>query len=463
MELSMKALAAIRREQMLPPGTAVVVGLSGGADSVALLHLLLSLREELSLSAVTAVHVNHGLRGEEALRDQRFVERLCEQWQVPLTVHGCDVAALAVEQHCGTEEAGRIVRYRLLEQAADAWPSSRIATAHTASDNVETVLLHLCRGSGLHGLAGIPPVRGRVVRPLIDCTRAEIEAYCLKNGLSYMTDSTNADPTYARNRVRHRIVPELKAINPQVETAIARTIRRAAEWDADVTERAQALLNEARRSADTYSRSVLCHAEAAVQATALRLLLGERGDQRGSEVQIRRALRLLERGGAVTVSGARQLTIRGDTVCLSVPSAALPPFRFELSGPEATWSVGEDHWCLHRLSRREYEQKLNISKFVFANALDYDKINGSLYVRQREPGDAFHPCGRGCGKSLKKLLNEAAVPPAERDAIPVLCDADGIVSVVGFGCDERVRITETTTNVLWMEKTEGKNNGFDVR
>ncbi len=463
MKLSMKALAAIRREQMLPPGTAVVVGLSGGADSVALLHLLLSLRKELSLSAVTAVHVNHGLRGEEAMRDQQFAERLCEQWQVPLTVHRCDVAALAEQQHCGTEEAGRMVRYRLLEQAADAFSSCRIATAHTASDNVETVLLHLCRGSGLHGMAGIPPVRGRVIRPLIDCTRAEIEAYCREHGLSYVADSTNADLSYARNRVRHRIVPELQAINPQAEAAIARMIRRAGEWDRTVTQQAQALLDKARRGADTYDRAVLRCAEAVVLETALRLLLGSCGEQRGSEVQICRAVSLLEHGGTMTVSGARQLTVDTDTVRLAAPSAEIPPFRFELPTDEATWSIGEDCWRLHRLTRREYEQKLNISKFMFANALDYDKICGSLYVRQRLPGDAFHPGGRGCGKSLKKLLNEAAVPTAERNAIPILCDAEGIVLVAGFGCDERVRITETTTSVLWMEKTEVENNGFDVR
>ncbi len=461
MKVYTKALAAIRREQMLPPDTAVVVGLSGGADSVALLHLLLSLREELSLSAVTAVHVNHGLRGEEALRDQRFVEALCERLDVPLTVHTCEVSLLAAEQRIGVEEAGRAVRYRILEETADAWPQCRIATAHTASDNVETLLLHLCRGSGLHGLSGIPPVRGRVVRPLIDCTREEIEDYCAAAGLSYVTDSTNADPSYARNRVRHLVVPQLKAINPQAEAAIGRVIARARELDRCLAAQVLQALEDAALGEDTYRRSVLQALEPTVQAAVLRHLLGSRGEQRGSEVQIRKAAALLVDGGSMTVSEGRQLTVTGDRVCITFPQE-LPPFRFDNVEPDGEWHIGGARWRLCCLSREEYEQKLNISKFMFANALDYGKIGDSLCIRQRLPGDAYHPVGRGCGKTLKKLFNEAALSASERAALPVLCDSEGIVLVAGFGCDERVRITPDTKEILWMQKTEDEANGDDV-
>ncbi|MBP3435596.1 MAG: tRNA lysidine(34) synthetase TilS [Clostridia bacterium] len=454
MKVYTKALAAIRRGQMLPPDTAVVVGLSGGADSVALLHLLLSLREELSLSAVTALHVNHGLRGEEAVRDQRFVEQLCERLDVPLTVCCRDVAALAAQQRIGVEEAGRIVRYRELEKAADDFPACRIATAHTASDNIETLLLHLCRGSGLHGLAGIPPVRGRVVRPLIDCTREEIEAYCEEHGLTYVTDSTNTDPSYARNRIRQLVVPQLKAINPQAETAIGRVIARAREWDLDVTAQARVLLSEAALGENLYRRSVLWQSEPAVRAAAIRSLLGDRGEQRGSEVHIRKVTELLETGGSMTISGSRQLTVEGEMVRICEAATALTPFRLDGVKPDDEWCIGGERWCLRLFSREEYEQKLNISKILFANALDYGKISDSLCIRQRLPGDAFHPVGRGCGKTLKKLFNEAALSAAEREAIPLLCDSRGIVLVAGFGCDERVRITDTTADVLWMGKTE---------
>ena len=462
MKVYTKALAAIRQEQMLPPGTAVVVGLSGGADSVALLHLLLSLREELSLSAVTALHVNHGLRGEEALRDQRFVEQLCEQLGVPLTVCTCDVAALAAERRIGVEEAGRAARYQKLEEAAAALPMGRIATAHTASDNVETLLLHLCRGSGLHGLAGIPPVRGRVVRPLIDCTREEIETYCEEHGLAYVTDSTNTDVSYARNRIRQLVVPQLKAINPQAETAIGRVIARARELDDRVAVQARQAIADATMDDGAYCRRTLSALDPTVKAAVLRTLLGDRGEQRGSEVHIRRAAELLRTGGTMTVSEGRRFTVEGDRVEIAAPAQAVPPFRFDDVRPGDEWCIGGERWCLRLFSREEYEQKLNISKFFFANACDYGKIGDSLCVRQRLPGDGFHPVGRGCGKTLKKLFNEAAVPVAERDTLPVLCDGQGIVLVAGFGCDERVRITETTAGVLWMGKTEDVRNGFDV-
>lgn len=442
-----KALAAIRREQMLPPGASVAVGLSGGADSVALLHLLLSLREELSLCAVTAVHIDHGLRGEESLRDRRFVEALCREWQVPLTVHTCDVAALAAEQHCGVEEAGRAVRYAQFEAQ-----SGYVATAHTASDNAETVLLHLCRGTGLHGLCGIPPVRGRVIRPLIDCTRTEIEAYCAQHELSYVTDSTNADTAYARNRIRQLVIPQLKAINPQAEAAIGRLIARAREWDATVSQQAEEALQAAKTGENTYRRAVLLALKDEVLAAVLRRLLSEQGRQRGSEQHISAAMALLQHGGRLSVPGDRVLAVAGDAVRLLPAQESLPAFEFENVQAGETYTVGAVQWQILCLSREDYEQKLNISKLDFANACDCDKINGNLRLRQRAPGDAYHPAGRACGKTLKKLFNETALSVAERAAVPLLCDDNGIVMVADFGCDERVRITSSTKTVLVLQR-----------
>ncbi len=454
MNVYTKALAAIRREQMLPPGATVVVGVSGGADSVALLHLLLSLREELLLYSVKALHVNHGLRGEEALRDQRFVEALCERLGVPLTVHTCDVGAVAAERRCGVEEAGRAVRYELFEAAAADNDECRIATAHTASDNVETLLLHLCRGSGLHGLTGIPPVRGRVIRPLIDCTREEIEAYCAEHDLSYMTDSTNSDAAYARNRIRQCVIPQLKIINPRAESAMVRTIGCMREADSLVQKQADALLASATVEESIYDRFSLQLAEPAVRTAVLHRLIGDRGDQRGSEQHVRRAEELLLSGGAMSVSGGRTLTVADDRVCIGVKTEPCPPFCFENVGAGDTFAIGDTVWRLCIATRSEYEQKLNISKFLFANALDCDKIVGSLCLRQRQPGDSYRPAGRGCGKTLKKLFNEAALPEEKRGEVPVLCDSEGIVLIGGFGCDERVRVTAETAKIVWLEKTE---------
>lgn len=452
MSLRMKVLVAVQREQLLTTGSSVVVGLSGGADSVSLLHVLLGLRDELALGRVTAVHVNHGLRGEEARRDQRFVEELCEQWNVPLTIHAYDVAAEAERLHQGVEEAGRTVRYACFEAEAERI-GGVAATAHTASDNAETVLLNICRGSGLHGLCGIPPKRDRIIRPLIDCTREDVEAYCREQGLSYVTDSTNADVSYARNRIRHVVLPELKTINPRAEAAIGRLIRSAWEWDTEIMAEAARVLSRAKTGDDAYSREVLLQAPPTVLSAALRRLLGEQGKQRGSEYHIRRAITVLHEGGRVSIPGDRLLTVTGERVCL-IPNETVSEFCFEAIEPGDTVTIGIEEWQLVAITREEYEQKLNISKKWFANACDYDKISGSMCLRGRRDGDAFHPVGRGCGKTLKKLCNEAALSLTERTRLPILCDECGIVLAVGFGCDERVRITETTTSVLVLKKTE---------
>ncbi len=462
MTMRERVLATLRREHMLPPEASVAVGLSGGADSVSLLHLLLSLRDELRLREVVAVHINHGLRGAEALRDQRFVEALCATWQVPLTVHTCDVAALAAERHLGVEEAGRLVRYEQFNAAAAALPNGYAATAHTASDNTETVLLHLCRGTGLHGLCGIPPVRGHVVRPLIDCTREDVEGYCEENGIAFITDSTNTDVQYSRNRIRARVLPELKAINPQVETAIGRLIQRAREWETAANRRADELLQRATNADGSYDRELLCSADAEVQGVVLRRLLGEHGEQRGSDTHIAAARELLTGGGRLSLPQGREMQVVGRRVLITDTRCGVKPFCFTDLQPECVLDIDGTAWRLRTVSRVDCEQILNISNWGFANACDYDKIVGSLCVRQRETGDAYHPAGRGCGKTLKKLYNESALTEAERDALPVLCDDNGIVLVAGYGCDERVRITDETATVLLLEKTGVKKNGIDA-
>ena len=444
-----KALQVIRREQMLPPDCAVVAGVSGGADSVALLHLLVYLRSEGRISDLTVVHINHSLRGEESLRDQSFVEELCREWNVPITVEKHDVAEVAARQGKGVEEIGRELRYSAFQNAARGYPYCRIATAHTADDNAETLLLHLCRGSGLHGAAGIPPVRGNIIRPLITCTREDIEAYCAEHHLPYVTDSSNADTAYARNRIRHAVMPQLRAINPQTTTAITRFIEQARQVDDFIEKLAEKALVEAKaHDFDAYSRDVLLSLEEPIRSCALCRIV-----KTAEERHIALLLSALEAGsGAVVLpSGARFCVT--DTLFFEQPPADedYPSFSFPVI-VGTRYTVGDNTYCFSLLSRAEYEQKLNIFPHLFQNAFDYDRINGDLFVRQRQDGDRFRPAGRNCGKSLKKLFNEQKT--ALRDQIPIVCDAQGIVLVCGFGCDERVSVTADTQTILLLEKEE---------
>ena len=445
-----KALTAITRERMLAAGDRVLVAFSGGADSAALLHVLWTLRASLGLDAVAALHVNHLLRGDEADRDETAVHRFCEQRGIPLVVRRIDVAALARERHAGVEEAGRAARYDALRACAAEQGYTRIATAHTRNDAMETLLFHLARGTGLGGLGGISPVNGDIVRPLIDCTRAEVEAYCAAEALPFVTDSTNAETAYARNRIRAEVIPALTQVNPRADEAFARLMRHARE-DADYLDaQARALLADAQTAPGRYRADVLRAAHPALRSRALRLAAATDACEDGHVALLER---LLEQGGAVTLPGGRIAERQGEQVCFADAAAALLP----QSIPETPLSAGRDYEICERIYRAELvnlgekekcKNREKIHRNLLKTALDYDRIQGSLRIRGRLPGDSFHPAGRQGGKTLKKLFNEQHISPARRAAWPIVCDDAGIVLVSGLGCDRRVAPDEQTKQLF---------------
>ncbi|MDR0884537.1 MAG: tRNA lysidine(34) synthetase TilS [Oscillospiraceae bacterium] len=261
------AQATIAAHDLFAANARVYVGVSGGADSLCLLHILRALAFD-----VQAVHVNHQLRGETADADEDLVRKTCARWAVPLTVRRVDVAARAQKSGLGLEECGRTVRYEVF---ADVAQKGIVATAHTLSDRCETLLLNLARGSSLRGLGSIPYKRGHIVRPLLDVTRAQVEAYCAAQGIAYATDASNADVRYARNRVRHNVLPELQKINPQLEESLHRLFGQVAADESYLDETAATLLEGARMPDATLRAQALQSAARPVRTRALRLLLAE--------------------------------------------------------------------------------------------------------------------------------------------------------------------------------------------
>ena len=231
------------RWEMIPRGSRVLCAVSGGADSMCLMHWLWSLRTERGFE-VLAAHFEHGLRGEESLRDAAFVKTQCDALQIPFEGGSGDVRSYASVHGMGIEEAARILRYRFLEETAERLRCERIATAHTADDNAETILLNLCRGAGTRGLAGIPPVRGKLIRPLLQTSREEVEAYLALEGIPHVEDSSNGDDAFTRNRIRHRVIPLLKEENPSFLRAAARTAEILREDDDCLNRMALAFLEE---------------------------------------------------------------------------------------------------------------------------------------------------------------------------------------------------------------------------
>ena len=208
----------------LPPEGRILCAVSGGADSMCLLHLLHNRGRD-----VVAAHFEHGIRGEESLRDAAFVQSWCREQGIPcVTGHG-DAPGYAAEQGLSLEEAARALRYRFLEETAEEQGCDYIATAHNGDDNVETVLLNLTRGAGALGLSGIPPRRGKIIRPLLGVSRREIEDYLEKNAVPHVEDSSNQSDDYSRNRIRHRVVPVLRELNPGLHVAVGRTARLLAQ------------------------------------------------------------------------------------------------------------------------------------------------------------------------------------------------------------------------------------------
>ena len=262
----------IRRYSMLPTGSSVLCAVSGGADSMCLLHWLNELREVYDFS-LFAAHYEHGLRGEESLRDAEFTKNACTDIGIPCTVGNGDVAAYAAKHKMGLEDAARTLRYRFLEKTADDLGCDRIATAHTMNDNAETVLMNLCRGAGTRGLSGIPPVRGRLIRPLLQTSREEIDDYLREHNIAHVEDSSNESDAFTRNRIRHQVIPLLIEENPSFLNAVGRTSELLREDDACLCREAEQFL-ETWQEGNSIPAKPLLALDPAVASRVIRILCG---------------------------------------------------------------------------------------------------------------------------------------------------------------------------------------------
>lgn len=442
-----RAEHTIEKYHMIPKGSTVIIGLSGGADSVALAHFLYLRRQALGFT-LAAAHLNHGLRGEEAARDEAFVADLCRGWQIPLHIRHADVKKEIGQSGEGEEECGRRLRYAFFNQlAVEAYPGALIATAHTLNDTMETILFHMVRGTGLQGLCGIPPVRGRIIRPLIDCTRAEIEAYCERFGLSYVTDSTNAERCYARNRLRLDVLPQFMQMNPSLPQAMRRMVASLREDNDYLRELAQGAYANARCGSGLRSEALKSLAEPVLN----RVIQAAVKEQTGSAADyesVGRIKRALSTGESTQIFGGYDVRLRKGVLEFVCKAEKRADF-------ERTLSVGENELPFGVVFVQPYEEFENIfkkiNKNLLTNCIDCDRIRGKMIIRNRRNGDSYRIRQRGCTKSLKKLFNEAGVPPEKRADIPVVCDEDGILWVHGFGAAERCAVSEGTKRFLALD------------
>lgn len=436
-----KFLKAVNEHNMLENADNVVVGFSGGADSICLLHLLKEYSDELKFE-VKAAHINHGIRGEEAERDELFAENFCNENDIPFFVLHTDCVAEAKKTGESVEECGRRLRYGFFSSLCT--DNSKIATAHNANDNAETVIFNLTRGTSLKGVCGIPPVRERIIRPLILCTREEIEGYCNENGLLFVTDSTNLSCDYTRNKIRHHVIPVLCEINPNLFNSIGNFTDSVSSINDFFSNQCDNFYVEVFNDNKRISvNKLLCLKKAVAKEIIVRYFSTVSTKTLDSK-KINEIYDLLIKGG--------RMQVFGNIYAESVKNE----FRFfELSDSVDNGSIVIDlipfsfENRFYNISVEKYENSSKkINSLLLDNLIDYDTINGNLRVRSREAGDLLTLSRRNVTKSLKKLFCEAAVPVEKRGFIPVLCDDDGIVWVYGFGVNKRCRVTDTSINII---------------
>ena len=416
----------IREHDMLPRGCRVLCAVSGGADSVCLLHRLWSLRERLEIE-VMAAHYDHGLRGEESRRDAEFVRKIAKEFgEIRLIVGGGDVAREARLSGRGIEETAREMRYRFLQKAAEEVGADCIATAHNANDNAETLLMHLIRGTGLRGLTGIPPVRGNIIRPLLTTKRYEIEQYLDLYKIPYVTDSTNRDETYTRNRIRHQVIPKLDEICPGIETRLTQTAISLSQDESYLMDQAMELLRESTGNHETQrvSAAVLAQAPQVLALRAVRVLIGRlrEGNDNCTAAHLHGVLELCSSsvpsakvnlpGGLMArreyqwlvLTRQKEQSLTGE-IPLEIPGTTLAgPYRLECS-------------------RVRYQgQPQQPEQFYLSGEIEF------LRLRARKTGDMLKRPNRP-SKSVKRLMIDEKIPQHLRDVLPVL-EIDGQVAAV---------------------------------
>ena len=460
----------MREHEMTAPGDAVIVALSGGADSVCLLTVFKQLATPEFL--LRAVHVHHGIRGAEADRDEAFAQKLCESLSVPLCVAYCHVPAYAAEHGLSEEEAGRILRYQVLEKEAGKWEQElpagsrvKIALAHHRDDNAETILHHLLRGSGLTGLAGIRPVQGRRIRPLLCVGREEIRAYLEAGHISWCEDSTNQSPDYTRNRIRSQVLPLLKtAVNEQAEEHILQAGQIIGQADAYLRQQAEEIWQEA-----------VCGREedlAAIPLTAF-----ARQPEILKTYLIRHMLDQLHPGwkdiGSRHFTAIAELAGKPVGSRLDLPGGLMARTGYEtleiVRKAEREVSVKTESGADGEIHGRQTVPELHMTVFSrqkdqeipknqYTKWFDYDKIKGTLSVRTRRTGD-YLILPSGGSKTIARYMIDEKIPKEKREQILLLAEGSHVLWVVGFRISEYYKIEEHTENILQVTCDGGKDYG----
>lgn len=465
----------VRETDMLQAGDRIVIAVSGGADSVCLLKVLTENQIDLRLRAV---HVHHGLRGGEADRDAEFVREICKRVGVPLEVVYRNVREYADRRGLSEEEAGRILRYEALEEAARRWEQEKcsvsrpvwIAVAHHQDDNAETILHHLLRGSGLRGLSGMKAVQGNRIRPLLGVRRSEIVTYLRDSGWSWCEDSSNNSGAYTRNRIRHELIPYMtEHINVRAVENLLHAGELMGQADQYLERQADMVWRQygrvearesGRRGRVMIDREGFLAQEQLIRSYLIRHMLGlaAPGQKDITAKHIRQIDRLAEGavGGRCDLPGDLRAVRTYQELCLECnqEKQCLEEMSVSLPAPGQE-SVRFGDWEFRVFFR---EKGAEIPKKEYTKWFDYDRIKDTLSIRCRQSGDFLILPGGG-RKRLNRFLIDEKILREQRDRIPVLTEGNQVLWVVGYRISEYYKIREATHTILQVDFYGGKAYG----
>ncbi|MDF2474206.1 MAG: hypothetical protein K0R21_1988 [Anaerocolumna sp.] len=459
----------IEDNNLISEGDRIVVGVSGGADSVCLFHVLLGLTNKYRLT-LYVVHVNHGIRGTDALEDENFVRELCKRYDTAFTLVSANVPAIARSQGLSEEEAGRNIRYQAFNECYEKNMCNKIAIAHNKNDNAETILFHLFRGSGIKGLTGISVARDAIIRPLLCVTREQIENYLEMNQFSFRTDKTNLTEDYSRNKIRHRIISFAKEeINPKSVEHIVNAGNQLREINEYLEMKIEAAFRESvsKQEQDNYviNLNSLQSEHSIIQKGIIRkvyeLLAKQLKDVDALHINLILELAHKEVGKNINlpyhilaVKGYHDITmkINHDFALMENDS---PNITEQVIIAPGEYYVSQIHKIL-RANLLNYKKNMNIPKNGCTKWFDYDKIKNTVMLRGRNEGDFIQIDSIGSKKKLKSLFIDNKVPRKERDFIPLLADGQHIMWIIGDRISEAYKVSENTKVILEISIDGGR-------
>lgn len=463
-----KVLKYVEKNKMLHNNDKVVLGVSGGADSVCLLFVMLEIKPIYHLE-LYVVHVNHGIRGDEAKEDALYVEKLCRQYKIPHILVEEDIPSRARKEGISEEEAGRDARYEAFEKVFHDYGADKIAVAHNQNDSGETMLFNLFRGSGLKGLCGIPPTRGNIIRPLLETSRRNIEEYLLSRKISYQTDKTNEMTDYTRNRIRLEVLPYIveninnNAIEHMVKTSVM--IEEALAYIENNTKTSFSQL--VKQQGDVYICSVeeLLKEDIVIQKQLVRMIIEKMAGKLKNITSnhIDMILELLENQVGKKINLPYDILVQrdyNDILFLYNDNKTSELVGFEY---KSITIPGEQY--IHQTNQKiefsliKYKKNLRIPQNGCTKWFDYDKIDNTVVIRTRKEGDYFSIDSKGSKKKLKSYFIDKKIPKEKRDSIPLLVDGNHIMWIMGYRTSEAYKIDENTKNVLVVKIYGGYKDG----